>query len=59
MKAKAIRDFTAAISGRSFKCAAGDEVEADAKTIAQLKAIGLVTTGRKRAEKPKKGEQDD
>lgn len=59
MKAKAIRDFTAAISGRTFKCVSGDEVEADAKTIGQLEAIGLVTTKVKRAPRTKKGEQDD
>ena len=48
MKATALRAFTACMSGRRFKCAADDAVEADAKTIAQLEAIGLVTTKVKR-----------
>lgn len=61
MKATAVKDFTASMSGRDFKCVAGDEVEADSKTIAQLEAIGLVSTGRqaKRAAKPRKAENDD
>ena len=58
MKAKAVKDFTASISGRYFKCGAGDVVEADAKTIGQLEAIGLVTT-RIRASKPRKAANDD
>lgn len=60
MKATAIKDFTASVSGRDFKCGTGDEVEADAKTIAQLEAIGLVTTKQvKRGAKPRKAGNDD
>ncbi len=60
MKAKAAKAFTAAFGLNRFKCGAGDDIEADAKTIGQLKALGLVTTGRtKRAAAPRKGEQDD
>ena len=59
MKARAVKQFTASMGGRVFKCGEGDEIEADAKTIGQLQAIGLVTTGRKRASKPGKAEKDD
>ena len=60
MKAMAIKDFTASVNGREFKCK-GDEVEADAKTIKQLEAIGLVSASEKlkRAAKPRKAGKDD
>jgi len=51
MKATAIKQFTATMSGRVFRCKEGDALEADAKTIGQLEAIGLVTT--KSVRKPK------
>ena len=51
MKAVAVRDFNASVNGRDFRCTSGDEIEADAKTIGQLEAIGLVTT--KSVRKPK------
>lgn len=61
MKATAIKDFTASVNGREFKCKGGDEVEADAKTIKQLEAIGLVSASEKlkRAAKPRKAGKDD
>lgn len=60
MKATALKEFTASMSGRDFKCDAGDEVEADAKTIEQLEALGLVTTKQaRRAAKPRKAGNDD
>lgn len=61
MKAVAVKDFTASLNGRDFRCAGGDEIEADAKTIAQLEAIGLVSTNAKlkRGAKPRKAAQDD
>ena len=46
MKATAVKDFTASMSGQEFDCEAGVEVEADAKTIKQLEAAGLVTIKR-------------
>lgn len=59
-KATAIKEFSAHVNGRDFRCKAGDEVEADVKTIAQLEAIGLVTTKQvKRAAKPRKAEKND
>lgn len=60
MKAKAIKEFTASVSGRDFKCAAGDEIEADAKTVGQLEAIGLVEKAKpKRATRSRKAEEND
>ena len=62
MKAVAVRDFNASVNGRDFRCEAGDEVEADAKTIGQLEAIGLVSTNEKLkqgAKKPRKAAKND
>ena len=61
MKATAVKDFSASVSGRDLRCSAGDEVEADAKTIEQLEAIGLVSTNEKlkRGAKPRKAAKDD
>ena len=61
MKATAVRAFNASVNGRDFKCAAGDEIDADARTIGQLEAIGLVTTSDKikRGAKPRKAAQND
>lgn len=60
MKATAIKDFTASMSGCEYECAAGDEIEGSAKTIGQLEAIGLVTTKKiNRASKPRKAAKDD
>lgn len=60
MKATALNDFSASISGRDFKCKRGDEIDADSKTIGQLEAIGLVTTAKpKRASKPRKAAEND
>ena len=61
MQATAVRDFTATFGGSKFDCKQGDVVSGDAKTIAQLEAIGLVTTkqeGRAKS-KPGKAEKDD
>lgn len=57
MKATATVDFTASMSGCDIKARAGEAVEADARTIEQLEAIGLVTT--KKAKRVKKEESDD
>lgn len=54
MKATALKAFSACMSGRMLKCAPDDAVEADAKTIAQLEAIGLVTTKAKRKQPTRK-----
>lgn len=61
MKAMAVRDFNASVNGRDFRCKSGDELEADAKTIGQLEAIGLVSTNEKlkRASKPRKAAKND
>ena len=60
MKATAVKDFTASVNGCVFDCVAGETLEADAKTIEQLEAIGLVTTNEKaRRAKPRKAAQDD
>ncbi len=61
MKAKANKDFSASVNGCEFKCSAGDEIEADARTIGQLEAIGLVSTSEKtkRARKPRKAAEND
>ena len=61
MKATAVRDFNASVNGRDFRCASGDEVEADAKTIGQLEAIGLISTNEKlkRGAKPRKAAEND
>lgn len=59
MKATAVKDFTASVNGREFKCETGAEVEADPKTIGQLEAIGLVSTKLKRGAKPRKAGNDD
>lgn len=60
MKATAIKEFSAHVNGRDFKCKAGDAVEADVKTVEQLEAIGLVTTKQvKRADKPRKAAKND
>lgn len=60
MKATAINDFNATVSGRDFRCKRGDVVEADAKTIELLRGIGLVSTDEdKRASKPRKAGNDD
>lgn len=60
MKATAVKDFTASMGGREFDCEAGVEIEADAKTIKQLEAVGLVTTSRKvKGRKPGKAGSDD
>ena len=59
MKATAVKKFNASVNGRSFKCDSGDEVEADAKTIAQLEAIGLVTTKKTKGSKPGKAAEND
>lgn len=60
MKATAIKDFTASMSGQEFDCEAGVEIEAPAKTIKQLEAVGLVTTSEKvKGRKPGKAAQDD
>ncbi len=60
MKATAVKDFTASMSGQEFDCEAGVEVEADAKTIKQLESVGLVTTSEKvKGRKPRKAGSDD
>ena len=64
MQATAISDFSATVHGRDFKCSQGETVEADKATIAQLEAIGLVTTKQQEkrtgARKPgKAGRNDD
>lgn len=59
MKATAIRQFSASVNGRDFHCENGDEVEADAKTIGQLEAIGLVTTKKLKGAKPRKAAEND
>lgn len=61
MKATAIKKFNASVNGRDFACEAGDEIEADARTIGQLEAIGLVSSNEKlkRARKPRKAAEND
>lgn len=61
MKAVAVRDFNASVNGRDFRCTSGDEIEADAKTIGQLEAVGLVSTNEKlkRGAKPRKAAKND
>ena len=59
MKATAIKQFSASMSGHEFRCDSGDELEADAKTIEQLEAMGLVTTKRAKGAKPGKAANDD
>lgn len=60
MKARATKDFSASVNGRAFACAAGDELEADAKTIEQLEAMGLAAGQKaKRARAPRKAADDD
>lgn len=59
MEATAVKRFTASAGGRDFACEAGDAVEADAKTIEQLEAIGLVTTKKTKGGKPGKAAKDD
>lgn len=61
MKAVAVRDFNASVNGRDFRCTSGDEIDADAKTIGQLEAIGLVSTNEKlkRGVKPRKAAKND
>jgi len=59
MKASAIKDFTASMNGCDFKCVEGDEIEADAKTIEQLEAIGLVSAKPKRVAKTRKAAEND
>ena len=61
MKAIAVKDFTASVNGCYLSCEGGAEVEADAKTIGQLEAIGLVTTNEKmkRGAKPRKAARND
>lgn len=59
MKATAVKKFDASVNGRDFKCETGDEVEADAKTIGQLEAVGLVTTKKIRGSKLRKAAQND
>jgi len=61
MKAVAVRDFNASVNGRDFRCTSGDEIDADAKTIGQLEAIGLVSTNEKlkRGAKPRKAAKND
>lgn len=58
MKATAIKQFTATMSGRVFRCKEGDAVDADAKTIGQLEAIGMVTTKARRKTTRKAAEND-
>lgn len=59
MKATAVKKFNASVNGRDFTCESGDQVEADAKTIEQLEAIGLVTTKKLRGAKPGKAGEND
>lgn len=61
MKAVARRKFNASVNGCDFRCEEGDEVEADVKTIGQLEAIGLVSTGEKldKGAKPRKAARND
>ena len=61
MKATATKDFSASMSGRDFKCECGDVVEADARTVEQLEAAGLVRRcdKPKRAAKARKAVNDD
>ena len=56
MKAKAVKKFSASMGGRDIKCDAGDELEADKRTVSQLEAMGLVTT--KAAKRGKAVEND-
>ena len=59
MKATAVKKFTASLNGHEFDCEAGDSVEADARTVGQLEAIGLVTTKQIKGAKPGKAAKDD
>lgn len=59
MEATAVKRFTATVGARDFDCEAGDAIEADAKTIEQLEAIGLVTTKQIKGGKPGKAASDD
>ena len=59
MEARAVKRFTATVGGRHFDCEAGDALEADAKTVEQLEAIGLVTTKQIKGAKPGKAAKDD
>ncbi len=60
MEATAVKDFKASVNGLEFDCETGAKVEADARTIGQLEAIGLVTTKEiKRGGKPRKAGSND
>lgn len=59
MKATAVKKFNASVNGRDFQCESGDEIEAEAKTIEQLEAIGLVTTKKLKGAKPGKAGDND
>ena len=59
MEATAVKKFTASIGKRRFDCEAGDRIDADAKTIEQLEAIGLVTTKKLKGAEPRKAGKDD
>lgn len=51
MKAVATKDFSASLGGRVFACKAGDELEADARTIERLCDMGLAAKEPKRRRK--------
>jgi len=59
MQATATKKFTASLNGLEFDCEAGDMVEADAKTVGQLEAVGMVTTKQIKGGKPRKAVNDD
>jgi hypothetical protein len=60
MKAIALKKFTASINGCGFECDEGDEIESEAKNLAKLEAVGLVTTKQaKRPSKARKAEEND
>lgn len=51
MKATATKDFSATLGGRAISCKAGDDVEADKRTIARLVRMGLAVQQAKRTRK--------
>ena len=56
MKVKATKAFKASINGAEYACKAGAAIEADARTIEKLKALGLAEDA---APKTRKAEEDD
>lgn len=57
MKATATKDFSATLGGRAISCKAGDDVEADKRTIARLVKMGLAE--QQQAKRTRKAARND